>query len=53
MLQLSGLEIEFERLRGRVLSLTSAGFAVSFVLAPGAGALPGAGGRRRASALPC
>src|SRR5882724_41034 len=44
MLLLSGLEIEFERLRGRVLSLTSAGFAVSFVLAPGAGALPGAGG---------
>src|SRR5919106_1738929 len=33
LLFLSGLEIDFERLRGRALGLTGAGFAVSFVLA--------------------
>ena len=33
VLFLAGLEIEFERLRGRVLRLTALGFAVSFVIA--------------------
>ena len=33
LLFLAGLEIEFERLRGRALGLTGAGFAVSFGLA--------------------
>ena len=33
LLFLSGLEIDFERLRGRALGLTGAGFAVSFVFA--------------------
>ena len=33
LLFLSGLEIDFERLRGRILRLTSIGFAVSFAIA--------------------
>jgi Kef-type K+ transport system membrane component KefB len=33
VLFLAGLEIEFEKLRGRVLRLTALGFAVSFVIA--------------------
>jgi Kef-type K+ transport system membrane component KefB len=33
LLFLAGLEVAFERLRGRVLSLTLAGFVVSFVIA--------------------
>jgi Kef-type K+ transport system membrane component KefB len=33
LLFLSGLEIDFERLRGRLLRLTSLGFAVSFAIA--------------------
>lgn len=37
LLFLAGLEIDFGRLRGRVLVLTSLGFAVSFGLAFGAG----------------
>ncbi len=42
LLLLSGLEIDFDRLRGRVLRLTSAAFAASFVLAVAAGFLLGA-----------
>ncbi|MCW2526642.1 MAG: sodium:proton antiporter, partial [Pseudonocardiales bacterium] len=37
LLLLSGLEIEFDRLRGQVLWLTSAAFAASFVLASAVG----------------
>jgi Kef-type K+ transport system membrane component KefB len=33
LLFLAGLEIDFERLRGKILSLTLAGFAVSFAIA--------------------
>src|SRR5438132_13131055 len=33
LLFLSGLEIDLERLRGRVLNLTALGFVVSFVIA--------------------
>jgi Kef-type K+ transport system membrane component KefB len=33
LLLLAGLEIDFERLRGRVLRLTGAGYAISFALA--------------------
>ncbi len=43
MLFLAGLEIEFQRLRGRVLRLTAAGFALSFgiAVAVGLGHRPG------------
>jgi len=37
LLFLSGLEIDFERLRGRILGLTSIGFAISFAIAIGLG----------------
>src|SRR5918911_5096322 len=35
LLLLAGLEIDFTRLRGRLLRLTSAGYALSFALALG------------------
>jgi Kef-type K+ transport system membrane component KefB len=38
LLFLAGLEVDFELLRGRLLRLTSLGFAVSFALALGVGA---------------
>ncbi len=44
LLLLSGLEIDFDRLRGRVLRLTVAAFALSFAIAIGAGWLLGATG---------
>jgi len=44
LLFLSGLEIDFERLRGRILGLTSIGFAVSFAIAIGLGLGLKAGG---------
>lgn len=44
LLLLSGLEIEFDRLRGQVLRLTSVAFAMSFALALGVGYLLYAGG---------
>jgi len=39
LLLLAGLEIDFPRLKGRVLRLTATAFALSFVLALGAGGL--------------
>ncbi len=51
LLLLSGLEIDFERLRGRVLRLTSAAFVLSFALALGAGELLGLGGLVRSPLL--
>src|SRR4051812_44525730 len=44
LLFLAGLEIEFDRLRGQVLKVTLAGFALSFVLALGVGFALKAGG---------
>src|SRR5919106_281840 len=44
VLFLAGLEIEFAKLRGPVLRLTAAGFAVSFVIALTASLLLSAGG---------
>src|SRR5215210_283636 len=44
VLFLAGLEIEFEKLRGPVLRLTAAGFALSFVIALGASLLLSVGG---------
>jgi Kef-type K+ transport system membrane component KefB len=44
LLFLAGLEVEFHKLRGRVLRLTSLGFVVSFGLAIVAGLLLDAGG---------
>ena len=51
LLFLSGLEIEFDRLRGRILRLTLTAFVVSFVLAVGIGELLGAGGLVRSPLL--
>ena len=51
LLLLSGLEIDVDRLRGRVLRLTSVAFAVSFVLAVAAGFLLGAVGLVRSPLL--
>jgi Kef-type K+ transport system membrane component KefB len=44
LLLLAGIEVDFRRLRGRVLRLTSAGFAVSFGLAALVGVVLGAFG---------
>src|SRR3954469_2296998 len=44
LLFLAGLEIEFSKLRGRVLKLTAGGFALSFAVALAAGLLLKAGG---------
>jgi Kef-type K+ transport system membrane component KefB len=44
LLFLSGLEIDVERLRGRILKLTALGFAVSFAVAVGIGLALRAGG---------
>jgi Kef-type K+ transport system membrane component KefB len=43
LLLLAGLEIDFERLRGRLLRLTAAGYAISFALALAVGYLLKAG----------
>ena len=44
LLFLAGIEIEFQKLRGNILRLTSIGFALSFAIALGAGlVLKGAG----------
>jgi Kef-type K+ transport system membrane component KefB len=51
LLLLSGLEIDFDRLRGRTLALTSAAFALSFALAAGAGLVLGATGLVRSPLL--
>jgi Kef-type K+ transport system membrane component KefB len=51
LLLLSGLEIDFGRLRGRTLALTSAAFALSFALAAVAGLLLGATGLVRSPLL--
>lgn len=51
LLLLAGLEIEFDRLRGRVLWLTSVAFATSFALALALGALLRAGGLVRSPLL--
>lgn len=45
LLFLAGLEIEFDRLRGRTLRLTTIGFAVSFAIAVLAGLVLQAGGQ--------
>jgi Kef-type K+ transport system membrane component KefB len=44
LLLVAGLEVDFDRLRGRTLELALGGFAVSFGLALAAGYLLGAGG---------
>jgi Kef-type K+ transport system membrane component KefB len=44
VLFLAGLEIEFEKLRGAVLRLTAAGFALSFAIAVGVSLVLSAGG---------
>jgi Kef-type K+ transport system membrane component KefB len=44
LLFLAGLEIEFEKLRGRVLRLSAAGFALSFAIAVAVSLLLSAGG---------
>src|ERR1044071_4464353 len=44
LLLLAGLEIDFTRLRGRLLRLTAAGYAISFALAVVFGFLLKAGG---------
>ncbi len=44
LLFMAGLEVDFARLRGRVLRLAAAGFAVSFAIAVAAGTLLGAAG---------
>ncbi|HEY2223979.1 cation:proton antiporter [Actinomycetospora sp.] len=51
LLLLAGLEIDFDRLRGRVLGLTSAAFAVSFALAVVIGFVLGAAGLVRSPLL--
>jgi Kef-type K+ transport system membrane component KefB len=51
LLLLAGLEIEFERLRGQVLVLTSVAFAVSFALALVVGFGLGAAGLVRSPLL--
>jgi Kef-type K+ transport system membrane component KefB len=51
LLLLSGLEIEFNRLRGRVLGLTSAAFVASFALAVVVGFVLHAGGLVRSPLL--
>jgi Kef-type K+ transport system membrane component KefB len=51
LLLLSGLEIDFDRLRGRVLRLTAAGFAVSFGLALAIGVVLGESGLVRSPVL--
>src|SRR5712691_9994682 len=44
LLLLAGLEVEFDMLRGRLLRITAAGFAVSFAIALAAGLVLDAGG---------
>jgi len=51
LLFLSGLEIDFDRLRGQVLRLTSIGFALSFALAVVMGLILGAAGLVRSPLL--
>ena len=51
LLLLAGLEIDFDRLRGRVLGLTTAAFAVSFAIAVVVGLLLGAVGLVRSPLL--
>jgi Kef-type K+ transport system membrane component KefB len=51
LLLLSGLEIDFRRLRGRLLGLTSLAFAVSFAVATGTGLLLRADGLVRSPLL--
>jgi Kef-type K+ transport system membrane component KefB len=51
LLLLAGLEIDFARLRGRVLRLTAAAFVVSFLLAVGIGLALGAIGLVRSPLL--
>src|SRR5262249_47007283 len=51
LLLLSGLEIDFGRLRGQVLRLTSGAFALSFALALAVGLLLGAAGLVRSPLL--
>lgn len=51
LLLLAGLEIEFDRLRGQVLRLTSVAFGASFALALAVGFLLGAGGLVRSPLL--
>ena len=51
LLLLAGLEIDFDRLKGRVLGVTAAGFALSFLLAVSVGVLLGAGGLVRSPLL--
>jgi Kef-type K+ transport system membrane component KefB len=51
LLLLAGLEIDFSLLRGRLLRLTAAGYAVSFALALGVGGLLRAGGLVRSPLL--
>ncbi len=51
LLLLSGMEIDFERLRGGVLRLTGAAFALSFALAILVGLALGAGGLVRSPTL--
>src|SRR5919204_3667663 len=45
LLFLAGLEVDFDRLRGRLLALVGAGFAVSFAIAVLAGLLLDAAGQ--------
>jgi Kef-type K+ transport system membrane component KefB len=51
LLLLSGLEVDFQRLRGRLLGLTSLAFATSFALAVAIGSLLRAGGLVRSPLL--
>src|SRR5437763_15332937 len=51
LLLLAGLEIDFDRLRGPLLRLTSAGYAVSFALALAVGLALEAGGLVRSPLL--
>jgi Kef-type K+ transport system membrane component KefB len=51
LLLLGGLEIDFDRLKGRVLGVTAAGFALSFLLAVPVGVLVQHGGLVRSPLL--
>jgi Kef-type K+ transport system membrane component KefB len=51
LLLLGGLEIDFDRLKGRVLGVTAAGFALSFLLAVAVGMLVQQGGLVRSPLL--
>jgi Kef-type K+ transport system membrane component KefB len=51
LLLLGGLEIDFDRLKGRVLGVTAAGFALSFLLAVAVGVLVQHGGLVRSPLL--